>query len=160
MFRRALISKPFSTGGVEIFKDKFHGLEGIFPGAVGGGVADIGLHGVGQGIHSGGGGDERWQAKCHLRVQHRVVRNQEKVVDGIFVSAFIVGDDGSQSGLAAGACGSGNGDEKGQLMADFEDSFHFGETLFRAGGRAPTALAQSMLEPPPKPMMAWQLLER
>lgn len=42
MFRRALILKPFSTASVEIFKDKFHGLEGIFPGAVGGGVADIG----------------------------------------------------------------------------------------------------------------------
>ena len=126
--------EAFFDGGVEIFKDKFHGLEGIFPGAVSGGVADIGLHGVGQGIHSGGGGDERRQAKCHLRVQHCVVRNQEKVVDGIFVSAFIVGDDGSQSGLAAGACGSGDGDEKGQLMVDFEDSFHFGETLFRAGG--------------------------
>ena len=26
--------------------------------------------------------------------------------------------------------------------------------------RAPTALAQSMEEPPPKPMMAWQALSR
>ena len=63
MFRRAFDVEAFChTARVEIFKDQLHGLEGIFAGAVGGGVADIGLHGVGQGIHSGGGGDERRQA--------------------------------------------------------------------------------------------------
>ena len=42
MFRRALISKPFSTAVSRFSKISF-GLEGIFPGAVGGGVADRGL---------------------------------------------------------------------------------------------------------------------
>ena len=48
----------------------------------------------------------------------------------------------------------------GSLCVDFEDSFHFvRDDLFGQAMRAPTALAQSMLEPPPKPMMAWQSLD-
>ena len=73
------------------------------------GMVGIGFHRVGQGIHARGGRGVRGQAHRQFRVQHRVLGNQEGVVDGGFAMSSRVGDDGCHSGFRTGTGSGGNG---------------------------------------------------
>src|SRR5699024_6715291 len=98
----------------QVGKDQLYGLDGGGAGALGGGTANVGFHRVGQRVHAGGGRQVRRQAQRHVGVQHRIMRDQRKIVDGVFVVDLFVGDHGGQRRLAAGAGRRRHGDQQRQ----------------------------------------------
>ena len=95
---------------------------------------------MGQGVHAGGGGDEGREAHSDGGVQHGVVGNEGKVVDGVLVVALRVGDDGGQGGLAAGTGGGGYGDGERGGQQDLEKAPHLPHALPRSGDPGAHAL--------------------
>ena len=117
----------------QVAHNQRHRLLGHGPGQLVGGVADVGLHRVGQRVHAGGGGDHGRQAQGQLGIQHRAEGNQRKVIDGILVVGFAVGDDGGQGGLAAGTGGGGHGNEQRRGLQHLQQAPHFLQALARPG---------------------------
>ena len=93
-------------------------------GQLGGGAADISFHRVGQGIHAGGGGDLLRQAQRHMVIQHCRVRDQRKIVDGVFVVGSRIGDHSGQGGFAARARSGGNSDQQRRFAQDLQQAAH------------------------------------
>ena len=68
------------------------------------GLVGVGFHRMGQSIHACGGGGVGRKSHGQLRVQDRVFRRQEGIVDGGLPVGFGIGDDRRHGGLGAGSC--------------------------------------------------------
>ncbi|VTR67739.1 hypothetical protein DESC_610322 [Desulfosarcina cetonica] len=99
-------------GGPQVSGDQFDGLEGAGVGNRGGRGGNIGFHGVGQGIHAGGGGQCRGHAHHEQRVVDGHVGGYPPVHDGHFDLAAGVGDDAETGHLAGRSGGGVDGDER------------------------------------------------
>ena len=88
---------------------------------------------MGQRVHAGAGCDERRETHCDFRVKNRIPWDQRKIVDGVFMSCFRIGDNGGDGCLTAGTGCSRNGDEKRQLCVYFQNAFHLCQRFIRAG---------------------------
>ena len=66
---------------------------------------------MGQGVDAGLRSHGRGQGVGDRRIQHRVGRDQGKVIDDVLVPCLAVHDDGGQGGLASGAGCGGDGDQ-------------------------------------------------
>lgn len=94
-----------------------------------------------------------------LGVVHRKARDKHKVVNGVLVVRLVIGDNRRERDFASRTGGSGNRNKQRQETVDAQQAAHLVDGLGCAM-RAPTPLAQSMAEPPPKPIMAWQALSQ
>ena len=74
---------------------------------------------MGQRVHSGSSREKRGKADRDFGIQDGISGNKRKVVDGVFMPRFGVGNDGGQSRFAAGSGGRGDGDEKRQPFMYF-----------------------------------------
>ena len=92
--------------------------------AVGGG--DIGLDGVGDGVHTGVGHQLLGHGLRQLRVNDGHVRGDLEVGDGVLDALFIVGDDGERRDLGGCAGGGGHRAEMRLFtqLGDAEDLAH------------------------------------
>ena len=124
---------PIFIGRIDAFKYQLYRQQSVLPGAVGGGIANVGLHRVGQGIHAGCGSKKRRQTQSNHRVQHRVPGNQRKIIDGILVAAPGICDNRRQSGLAPGPRSGGNRHQKGQPPPHLQNPLHLSQGLPRPG---------------------------
>ena len=110
--RAGLGVRPVVVGALEVGLDEAHGLLGVGAGLLGGGAADVRLHGVHQRVDARGARHLPGQAQRGAVVEHRVARDEAEVIDGVLVVRLPVGDDGRQRGLRAGAGRGGHGDEQ------------------------------------------------
>ena len=95
-----------------------------------------------------------------LGVVHRKARDKHKVVNGVLVVRLVIGDNRRERDFASRTGGSGNRNKQRQETMDAQQAAHLVDGLFGCAMRAPTPFAQSMAEPPPKPIMAWQALSQ
>ena len=120
-------------GDFKVFRNQFTSRQGVGTGLFRGGMTDVCLDGVGQCVHTGGGGKMGREAAGHLRVQHGCPGDQGKIADGEFVIIDVVGDDGCQRDLAAGSGSGGDCDEVGDGADDLQDPLHSGNGQSGAG---------------------------
>lgn len=67
------------------------------------------------GIHTGSGGELRWQSDCDFRLQNGVVRDQAEIVDRVFVMGIGIGDDSGQCCFTSGSGCGGTAISRGSL---------------------------------------------
>ena len=88
------------------------------------GAANICLYCMSQCIHTGSSCNISRKSYCLMIVEHRIARNQYKIIDRIFIMLFTVSDDRSQCGLTSSSCCSWNCDQKWKPLMYFEQTFH------------------------------------
>ena len=67
-------------------------------------AADIRFYGMRQRIHARRCGNALRQSQRHMIIQNGILRNQGKIIDGIFVLRAAVRNDRRQCGFAACSC--------------------------------------------------------
>ena len=97
---------------LNIMENRPHRLFGFPSGIPCGGVADIRLYRMGQGIHAGSRRNRIRQGADDRRVQHRIGRDQREIVNRIFMSCIGIYDNGSKCGLASRSRRCGHCDQK------------------------------------------------
>ena len=73
-------------------------------------------------------------------VHHRVMGDEDGVVDGVFLMRVGVGDDRRESGFAARTGSGGDGDQRGEFLHDAQDAFHLGDGFAGTGDACADAL--------------------
>ena len=86
-----------------------------------------------QRVHAGGRSERRGQTERETGVEHGVIRNKRKVVDGVFVVRLSIGDDGGERCFAARACRGRRADEQQRAAHDMKQSAHLLNGLIRTG---------------------------
>lgn len=160
MARRASRSVPSAKARGRLWTMRRAASSDHSLGQLGSGLADVGLNGMGQGVHSCGSGNKGGQAQGDLRVQHRVVGDEGKVVDRVLVLFLRVSNDSGQVASLPVPAVVGTAIVKGVGTSTRSRPFILRTGLWGRAIRAPTPLAQSMTEPPPTAMMAWAPLSR
>ncbi len=97
----------------------------------GGASSDIRLHRMRERIHARGGSDRLGQTQGNPIVQHGIMRNEGKVVDGILVVLFAVGNHRRKSRFATRTCRGRHGNQRRQFLPDAQQAFHLTHRLVR-----------------------------
>ena len=88
---------------------------------------------MGQRVHTGGRGDKGRKTERHLRVQHRIPRDQREIIDCVFVTGLSVRDHRRKGRLAPGPRSRRDRHQERKSPAHLQDPFHFGKRFLRAG---------------------------
>ena len=107
----------------QIALDHADGKDGQRVGVVAVCGGNIGLDGVGHGVHAGVGHQLFGHGLGQIRVYDGHVGRDLKVRDGVLDALLVIGDDGESRHLSSGAGGGGNGAEVG-LAAQRRDAEH------------------------------------
>ena len=110
----------FEIGFFQVLEDELGATDGLFASVVGVGVSDIGFYRVGERVHTGGGSNVLGQAYGKSRIEHGELRDQHGVVDGALGVVGVVADNGGDRRFATRSRSGRHGEERGQLLHDFE----------------------------------------
>lgn len=109
----------------EVFADEFDCIDCVLLGLRGVFSADIRFDRVSQCVHTRGGGDVRRKTDGKFGVHNDVSRNEERIVDGVLLVSFGIGDNRRKGCFGTGTGSGRNRNEGcGEFLHYLDESFH------------------------------------